>query len=1472
MHEPEALEDWPPRKTQDGPPYHFPPVRESPEAHHLRIRIPPAMPPNTRASTRQRAMSNASGSEYHESNASMDVDEDAPHSEEDRPEEPKVEYTSTSRGRKIMRKSYKESASEDDPLADDPLADDPPSPQTRHEVDRDNEPDDEEEELGNSRYKLRRRGGNNGRGQYIVSDDEGGATVGGGYATRSRSKNAGSASGRGSVGSAAGGGSRRLTRSRPKPAGGRTTRMSTRRTRQNGTATHDDEGYVDEPSSGSVDADESLDDAVRTSSEPEPELDDDADGEADAEGELEHEPEQDGRPYSLRQRAKINYAIPPPLEEMRPPPKPRLNGRSSARNTGFGRSKAPGWSATGAELSRWMGVAGDDSDSDYPTRTPRKGFGASGMGGMFAGGAGGAGGGGNMYAGDLAAAAGTPSNLGKVGDATLADADPLGVNQNVTFDEVGGLDDHINSLKEMTVLPLLYPEVFQRFDLTPPRGVLFHGPPGTGKTLLARALAASCRSDGRSISFFMRKGADCLSKWVGEAERQLRLLFEEARNQQPSIIFFDEIDGLAPVRSSKQDQIHASIVSTLLALMDGMDGRGQVIVIGATNRPDAIDPALRRPGRFDREFFFPLPNLEARERILRIMTRKWAGWEAEKGEENVKGLAKLTKGYGGADLRALCTEAALNAVQRRYPQIYKSSERLLLKPEAIEVELRDFMIAIKKLVPSSARSVSSAANPLPSQLVPLLQAPLDRIKDVIGRVMPISKARTALEEAEYEDDGGDNALERELMLQAMENLRVYRPRVVLHGPLGMGQGYVAAAALHHLEGYHVQSLDLGNLMSDSTRTPEAAIVQLFVEAKRHQPSVVYIPSLLGWCAAVSETSRTTVRAMLDTLSPTDPVLLLAVVDGPFSSLPRDVRTWFGPTRDNRVELTFPTVPQREGFFEGLLKDVRRPPNHFPDGVKRRKRVLEELPKAPPLEPRQPTAAELALQEEHDQRVITILKFRLGPILQELKRKFKRFTKRAIEEYRFEDFNNVPHIEVVTTSVEVATNPNGVVEVTEEERTEQVVDQPQANGVNGVHEPAVAALPAPPPQPMPQLFDMDLERINLELYRDRYLSPEDFLNDIRKIVHNADVRMQEDPERLYRAQAMLTAAEVSINEFDPQFRLDCQRMALRERKRREEYRRNKEKEKAAEENTATQEQVLRRSTRHNGQPLEISITDPLKLERKLKRQRSTSAAATPSEDENGERTQKRARAVADEDGTEDPVDVVGQPMSPGRLAAVRFADEVGRLQEASTSRQANEIDVAPIAPVSPHKADGSIQALLNSSVSTALEPQVHDNPSDVMVSTPLSGVPPIAMVDPGNPEPNPFLVLDASPVPEKQAGPSILQSPSCPTDLEDTPLAAPEVQTEQFASNDVPMETEREPTPLPEFIVNETMLENLYYTLRDSTGSLNVEQLEQLRATCLGCVWRHRSDWDRTALMQELTQVVQEFVEEVSLDDMDGSTP
>ena len=192
-----------------------------------------------------------------------------------------------------------------------------------------------------------------------------------------------------------------------------------------------------------------------------------------------------------------------------------------------------------------------------------------------------------------------------------AEITPVTVDPTLSFSSVGGLDKYVDALKEMVFLPLLYPEVFARFKMSPPRGVLLYGAPGTGKTLIARALAASCSRAGSEVAFFMRKGADVLSKWVGESERQLRLLFEEAQKRQPAIIFFDELDGLAPVRSSKTDQIHNSLVATLLALMDGLDNRGRVVVLGATNRVDSIDGALRRPGRFDRELAFP-PHLNKR--------------------------------------------------------------------------------------------------------------------------------------------------------------------------------------------------------------------------------------------------------------------------------------------------------------------------------------------------------------------------------------------------------------------------------------------------------------------------------------------------------------------------------------------------------------------------------------------------------------------------------------------------------------------------------------------------------------------------------------------------------------------------------------------------------------------------------------------------------------------------------------------
>jgi SpoVK/Ycf46/Vps4 family AAA+-type ATPase len=744
------------------------------------------------------------------------------------------------------------------------------------------------------------------------------------------------------------------------------------------------------------------------------------------------------RGYQFRERKKVDYSLAaPPGEPLRNgfgqkvPSRSSRGGREKANRMyelqgleplppmplpgpGSNRRGKQGWEGlpttmTGKDYDKFFGPEkGDSSDEDIPASRKAGATGPALFGGVSAPGLIGAGGlgGGNALGGGGADLGAHRDGMGRMkGTDALADIDPLGVNMQVDFNSVGGLDHHIQQLKEMVSLPLLYPEVFQRFKVTPPRGVLFHGPPGTGKTLVARALAASCSSSGQQISFFMRKGADCLSKWVGEAERQLRLLFEEARNCQPSIIFFDEIDGLAPVRSSKQDQIHASIVSTLLALMDGMDGRGQVVVIGATNRPDSVDPALRRPGRFDREFYFPLPNREARKAIINIQTKEW---EPPLDDTFKDRLAEVTKGYGGADLRALCTEAALNAIQRRYPQIYQTTERLELKPETIKVDAKDFMMSVNKVVPSSARSSSSAAAPLAEHLKPLLESTVATTIQALEKAMPPATKRNPLEEALWEDEGGsakDGGFDKEMLLQSFAQLRVHRPRLIIHGKRGMGQTFVGSALLHHLEGYHVQSLDVASMMADSATSPEAVIIQMFTEAKRNKPSVFYIPGLSQWANNVSESVRSTVKSLLDGLSPSDPVTLLAVSDGPFRELPRDIRSWFGYLRDNRVEIFTPGLDNRRVYFEAVLQYATRPPNEFPDALPKKKRVLEELPIAAPRAPREPTAAELSQQAADDARLLEHLKYRLGPVLGELKKKFPRFKRDVWQEYNLYDLTN-----------------------------------------------------------------------------------------------------------------------------------------------------------------------------------------------------------------------------------------------------------------------------------------------------------------------------------------------------------------------------------------------------------------------------------------------------------------------------------
>jgi SpoVK/Ycf46/Vps4 family AAA+-type ATPase len=516
-------------------------------------------------------------------------------------------------------------------------------------------------------------------------------------------------------------------------------------------------------------------------------------------------------------------------------------------------------------------------------------------------------------------------------DLLRADVTPVAVDPKLGFDSVGGLDNHIAALKEMVVLPLLYPDVFARFDTQPPRGVLFVGPPGTGKTLTARALAnslsATASNGGRKISFFMRKGADCLSKWVGEGERQLRLLFEQAKRFQPSIIFFDEIDGLAPVRSVKQDQIHASIVSTLLALMDGLDSRGQVVVIGATNRPDAIDAALRRAGRFDRELVFPLPNASARRAILDIHTAKW---EPPLSNDMKDWIVHATKGYCGADMKAFCAEAAVIALRRTFPQVYESDYRLALDHSVLSLKRGDFAAALNKIVASSARSINMLSRPLVDTLLPLLHGYVDAGKDVLEAVFPagiavVNKDKRMMVYSSKHDGRSDplliqedsdewiaalvdscgdgpvqhpsiplsnghlnghsngstggksNAFGQDSWLWDARSISSF-PRLMLTSKPGFGHEDIAAAIIHYLESLPCLSIDISTLISDyQASSPEQALVNKVQDAMKQAPSIIYLPDVRNWWRSASESLRNTLMSIIRSMSRATPVLWLSTL-------------------------------------------------------------------------------------------------------------------------------------------------------------------------------------------------------------------------------------------------------------------------------------------------------------------------------------------------------------------------------------------------------------------------------------------------------------------------------------------------------------------------------------------------------------------------------------------------------------------
>lgn len=379
---------------------------------------------------------------------------------------------------------------------------------------------------------------------------------------------------------------------------------------------------------------------------------------------------------------------------------------------------------------------------------------------------------------------------------------------DVTYEDIGGLKEEVKKVREMIEIPLKRPELFEKLGITPPKGVLMQGPPGTGKTLLAKAVANE--SDAHFISI---AGPEIMSKYVGGSEENLREKFEEAEANAPSIIFIDELDAIAPNRENTQGEAERRTVAQLLTLMDGLKSRGQVVIIGATNRPDSIDPALRRPGRFDREIEIGVPDQEERLEILEIHTRSMPLSE----DVNLEEFAAVTHGFVGADLESLCREAAMRVVRRIIPDI-KSDEEIsedVLKK--IIVEPKDFKEALKEIQPSALREV-------------IVQVPDVKWDDIGG----LGNVKQELQEA----------VEWPLKYpEKFENFCIRPPKgTLLYGVPGTGKTLLAKAVANESEANFI-SVKGPELLSKWVGDSEAGVREVFRKARQAAPTVIFFDEI-----------------------------------------------------------------------------------------------------------------------------------------------------------------------------------------------------------------------------------------------------------------------------------------------------------------------------------------------------------------------------------------------------------------------------------------------------------------------------------------------------------------------------------------------------------------------------------------------------------------------------------------------------
>ena len=384
----------------------------------------------------------------------------------------------------------------------------------------------------------------------------------------------------------------------------------------------------------------------------------------------------------------------------------------------------------------------------------------------------------------------------------------------VTYEDIGGIHNEIKKVREMIELPLRHPEIFEKLGIEAPKGVLLYGPPGTGKTLLAKAVANESQAHFISIS-----GPEIMSKFYGESEARLREIFKEAREKAPSIIFVDEIDSIAPKREEVTGEVERRVVSQMLSLMDGLEGRGKVIVIAATNRPNAIDPALRRPGRFDREIEIKVPDKKGRRDILAIHSRNMPlADDSQDLPVNIDKIASVSHGYVGADLEYLCKEAAMKCLRRLLPELNLEEEKL--PPETLDkliVNHDDFTKALIEVTPSGMREV-------------FIENPDIKWEEVGG----LEDVKKELQEA----------VEWPMKYPALyDKLGHSMPRgILLHGPSGTGKTLLAKAVATQSEANFV-SVRGPELLSKWVGESERGIREIFKRARQSAPCVVFFDEI-----------------------------------------------------------------------------------------------------------------------------------------------------------------------------------------------------------------------------------------------------------------------------------------------------------------------------------------------------------------------------------------------------------------------------------------------------------------------------------------------------------------------------------------------------------------------------------------------------------------------------------------------------